>query len=220
MGSLHIPALAEPSLVMGDAQQPAYAKLDQIGRETALVVAFTHDVAQAGRRIALGWLVAGNDDSGLRASALGQPRPDIESQNAQSADEKDQQTAIVAKKPADALGLARLVDQTFGETDGNGQSLAARQRLSGFEPHAPRSSDLGAGVTAARAGRTGEMMQLELLFSDCCRQADVGAGLVDREFPAQAGDVPVQLVMIVEKTKLAVGSVADGEVIFAASRQQ
>jgi hypothetical protein len=109
---------------------------------------------------------------------------------------------------------AGLVDVPLRPSDHDGEALARGQRARRLQPRlapvdAGREALLGAALVA------GVGLGRDLAGRHPCRQAHHGAGAVDRQVPAVAGDVPVQLVVALEVAQLPVRAVADGVLLAA-----
>lgn len=101
------------------------------------------------------------------------------------------------------------------EAQHQGQALLLSERLGGFDRAASLGVDRGTPVLAPRSGRTGVALDRKPLPRHRRRQRDPRAGMVDREHPAVSGHVPVELVVVLEETELAVRAVAEDVLVLA-----
>ena len=173
-----------------------------------MVIRHAADKAHRGRRIAFRWLIQGEDDARLGIAAGPVPGQQVVQQQDGQAAQADQQGTVVPEQVADLFSCVGFVHITLGPGDDDGHALVRGQRSGAFETGHTVRVDPADIVLSFRALGTG----IGLGADDVCRdvrEADAGGDMVDGEYPAIAGDVPVQLVMILEKPQLSLHAVTD-----------
>ena len=73
----------------------------------------------------------------------------------------------------------------------------------------------GPEISFERPLRSGKAVQGNVALRDCERQTDSGGGMVYRESPTVAGDVPIEFVVILKESQLAVRCVREFVSMFA-----
>src|ERR1019366_7498002 len=129
-----------------------------------------------------------------------------------------QRAGIAADKPDDIAGEpGGLGQNSLGNVDIDGETAAGRQGIGGRKADVA-AIDLAGCVLAARAEEAGEGLRLDLsdnalsdngLSGGGAGQGDEGRGLVDGHLPVIAGDVPVELVVVLKKAHSVGGAVGD-----------
>ena len=94
------------------------------------------------------------------------------------------------------------------------------QRLGQHPARYARRGDAGHEALTLLALRAGIAFRLQLIGSDGLRQPYFHAAAFNRECPAVADGIPVQLVVLVEESQLARGAVAQGESMVGGNGQE
>jgi hypothetical protein len=203
-----------------DAQLAVDRQCQQVGGEAAAVVAHPAHEAKPGGGMALGGFVTGDDGAGRRVAPDLVPAAHAIAQQDGQCRESEQHAAVVGKEPAQRLATPRFCDDSLREHQYHREALARRQRRGKPPARGSRGGQVGRVVASARALRAGVGLGLHLPDRDRVRQPGQHLAAFDRECPAGADRVPVQLVVSVEEPELAGGAVAQGVAVFGRYRQE
>ena len=193
---------------LADPDEAALPQADERGGEAAVVAVHAVDVArargpEAGRRI-----VAGKLRPGARIAADQRPAPPQEREQQRETGQPREHAAVVAEPQAQARRERRRSDDAFREAEHDREPLACRKPARGAEL-APVRGRARLVIAAGRAEIPGVGLEPKARSLDRGRQRDLSRERVERESPAVAVHVPVQLVVLLEKAELARGAVAD-----------
>ena len=197
----------------GQPEMSVDAEIDDRGGEAAGVVRHALDVAHGRGRHAVGRPEQGNDRAGRRIAADPPPREGVERHDADKTETRDRRRQIVLQPPAGLLGRARRRDEALLPCGRDGEAVSRRQCAGRPEHDLARLPGDDRGVLASRALRSG--VERGLPERHRLGQRDARLGDIDRERPAGAGGVPVELVVIREEADLPGGAVADDELVRA-----
>ena len=191
-----------------DLQMPVHAEIDDGDGEAAIVEAHPIDIARGGRRHARRRSEQRDDGAARRIAADPPPGEKIIEQNDQHARDRDRGHAVVFEPIADACcDVVGGVDDALLPCRRHGEAAVRRQSPRGAKDDAAGRLLDDSGILAARALRPG--IERALLERHARRQRDARLGLIDREGPAGAGGVPVQLVVVGEEADLPRGAIFD-----------
>ena len=113
----------------------------------------------------------------------------------------------VEQPMAQFLRLGRRGDDALGESDRDGQAFVGAERAGGHDRDLARLLLDHLGGALGRALTPG--VERALAERHRLGQMDLHPGLVDRKLPTVAGDVPIELVIILEETELASDPIMD-----------
>ncbi len=195
------------AVVLLDLHPAFHRHVHHRGGKGLVVIPHAADETHPRRRKTGGRGVQRDDGAAGRVPAHPVPDPEIEPQEHGQPDEPDGRGHIVLKEEAHPLLAGGLVHHALGPGHRHGQALSGGQRPGGLEDNevvvgvhgkivAPVSLVTGVGRGLQDLGPGGQL--------------DISFGPVDGEGPAVAGDVPVELVKVLEEPQLPVDPVPDG----------
>ena len=198
----------QAAIVLDQPNVPFDRGIDQGRREAAIVVTLADDIAHGRRR----QFVRRREDrhhrsgAGIASGAL--PGKVKEADQSTQAEHRYQWRRPVGQDPARPSGGGGRVDHALGKSRRHGKTLPRRQGRIGREADRPAAFTGDAGIAARFALESG--IDRPLAEPGRRGQGDGYAGMVDRQAPAVAGDVPVQFVMTLEPPDHPRRGVADG----------
>jgi hypothetical protein len=122
--------------------------------------------------------------------------------------DRDQCAGVVADHPPESAACRRRGDDAFREHRDDRQPFIRRERTRRFEYKLAVGNGRGR-VALAGPLRPGVRLGAQPFAFERRRQRHARAGALDRKHPPVAGDVPVELVVVLEKTELARGAIHD-----------
>ena len=182
--------------------QVAFDRQAEYGaRHGFVVVVHLPDVAQRSGRKFPGRLVACNENTFLRILAVAAPDRHRIGNYADESGEQDYQAHVVLQNPGGAIQRCGLGHQAFGPHHDDRESVKGPERRVGLEVRYSIGIDARREVLAIAAVRAG----VALRRNTACRHIEVEAhrcaAVINRERPVEAGDVPVEFVMLFEETE-------------------
>ena len=207
------PVEEAPRLLL-DAQRSLHGEAQHGGREAAVVVGHATQEAHGRRRQPRGRLVAGHDDLPRWIAADPVPHPEVVHEQQREASEREARRPGVAQQVAGALVQTRRRDVTLRPARHEGQSFPRTEAPRAAEGREARTR-VRLPVAPLRALRPGVGLDGDRGGVDVAGQEHLRAHRVDREVPAVARHVPVQLVVIGEEAELPVGAIGDGVGVLA-----
>ena len=157
---------------------------------------------------------------GARIASDPAPAQRAERQQADQSGERDQHAAVVLQQPPQALSARRRGHHALREREHDGQTFLRLQRARQCPARDARRRRAGLEVAALRALRTAVAFGSHVGGGHRLRQPHLDAAAFDREHPAGADRVPVQLVVIVEEAELARSAVAQGVGVVGGHREE
>ena len=190
-----------------DQHRPFHRHVHHRGGKGLVVIPHAADEAHPRRRKTGGRGEQRDDGAAGRVPAHPVPGPEVKPQEHGQPDEPDGRGDVVLEEEARPLLAGGLVHHALGPGHRHGQALPGGQRPGGLEDNevvaglhgkivAPVSLITGVGRGLQDFGPGGQL--------------DDGFGPVDGKGPAVAGDVPVELVKVLEEPQLPVDPVPDG----------
>ena len=195
------------AVIFFDPHPAFHRHVHHCGGKGLVVIPHAADESHPRRRKTGGRGVERDNGAAGRVPAHPVPGPEIESQEHGQPDETDGRGHIVLKEEAHTLLAGGLVHHALGPGHRHGQAFSGGQPPGGLEDN------------EVVVGLHGKIVALVSLVTGVGRgfedfgpggQLDISLGPVDGEGPAVAGDVPVELVKVLEEPQLPVDPVPDG----------
>ena len=191
-------------LMLLDDQVAAHGKIDDGGGDVAHVGGVIDERAGFAGSELIRRLVLRGDGTKTRIAAAGPPQIKHDDESGQ----RQTQRPIAAEEKAGFVDRRRLMDETFVESHGDGQSFVIAERVvranfnaigCNFHARAARRRAIGAGedIGADVGGAFGKN--------------NARAGGLDGDVPLVAGNVPIELVVILEETQGVGNGVFNGD---------
>lgn len=194
-----------------------HAEIDDGGGEAARIESLAINVTHGSRRHAIGRTEQGNDGAATWIAPDAPPCIEIESEHQDETGDRDRHREVVAQPPACALRRARRLDHALLPGGRHREPALRRQRRGGAEDDAPRLLLDDGSVPALRALRPG--VERGLAERHALRQRDARLGLLDGKGPAGAGGVPIELIVVREKSDLPGRAIANDVGVLPARQQ-
>ncbi len=175
-----------------DQDVAADGKVHNRCSDVAHVGRIVHQRARLPRRQAIGGRVLWDDGPQPRVASPGVPQPEHHHEYSRGNGE----WPIAAQEQRHFRRRARLADKALVPAHHHSQALAEGKRAAHAELHGV-AGDLNIGVLLARAIGTGEARRAQA--GDAGGEHDPRASRLDGEFPFVAGNVPVELVVVLEE---------------------
>ncbi len=191
-----------------------------VGRKAARVVSHPADEAQPRRRVPRGRLVPRDDHALPGISADHAPAPHAEGQEPDEARQRDEHAAVVDQQPPETLAPAGFRHDSLRKAENDREPFVGRQRRGQAPARPPRLGQVGRVGPVLRALRSGIALGTHLPDRHRSGEADGNAALVDREDPAGADRVPVELVVAREEAELARRAIAQRERVLGGHLQE
>jgi len=186
--------------------QPALDRHVDHGRgEGLLVEVHAHQVAHGGGREALGRMEQREDGAARRIAADAPPGHEVIGEGEDQPDRGDDDRGIIAQHSDPLRPRRRRFDHALLPGKRDGQALIGPEPPGGSELRVADSAAADRVVAALLALRAGIGHLIE--GAGAGRQLDRRPNALDREDPAIAGDVPVELVVVLEEAELSGGDV-------------
>src|SRR5208283_299245 len=172
----------------------AYGKINDGGGDVPHVHGIIDQSADFARSELIGRLVLRGDGAKARVAALCPPQPEHQNEG----DDGNEERPIALEIEKESVGARGFADGAFVEGDGEGEPLVNTKGSGGVDVHAG-ADDFGGGVAAGGAEGASEDVGADVGSGG--RENDVRASGVNGDVPEVAGDVPVELVVVVEKAQ-------------------
>ncbi len=202
---------------LGDGEIALHRQADERGGEGAVVEAHAVEIAGARGGDPRRRLVERDHRPAEGIAPHPRPGDEVEARHNRQPQRPQQGAAVVAQEPARPLHAGGLAHVALGPGHHDGEAFPGAEAPGGLEHRPPRAVRAGAPVASLRALRAG--VGDELAGRGAPRQRHPRAGVIDGEVPAVAGDVPVELVMVVEEPQLPIGAVAQGIGVLAGGQE-
>ena len=195
------------AVIFFDPHPAFYRHVHHCGGKGLVVIPHAADETHPRRRKTGGRGVQRDDGAAGRVPSHPEPDPVIERQEHGQPDEPDGRGRIILKEEAHLLLAGGLAHHALGPGHRYGQAFPGGQGPGGLEDNEVVAGGYGK-IVAPVSLVTGVGRRLE--DPGPGGQLDIGLGPVDGEGPAVAGDIPVELVKVLEKSQFPVDPVPDG----------
>ena len=175
-----------------DGEVAADGEIDDGGSDVAHVDGIIHERADFAGSEFVRRLVLCGDGTQAGIAAAGPPPPEHQEES----DDREKERPIAAEIEEEDGEGGGFADGAFVEGDSDGEAFMHGKRAAGLHVHAG-ADDFNCGIGARGAIRAREGFGAEI--GGGCGKNDVRARGFDGDGPLVAGDIPIELVVIVEE---------------------
>ena len=197
------------AVFVADCQEATRRHVENRGGERLVIEAHANQIAHLRRRKICRRFIQCHDDARGRIAANRRPHDQIVEQQSQQPAGQQKCVAVITEEILHLLGESGRRHKSLRPGNHNAEPLMKRKRFAGRKHE--RATFGGSGQPRlARTSRPRESRKMHLIGGNRGWQVHGGGGMINRERPAQAGDVPIEFIVVREKTKLTIRRVTEG----------